>query len=185
MLNDVISRAAFRAISPLLIFVIAVSCFGCGSNDAFGTLAAQSMARVQRRDAEALISSFHLPPSYSAEEKQRERMTLRKSLQIVFSDFGVPRDVRPGTEGVTLHVAFGSGDLKYWQAHSTFSHSTYDVRWSDGTAGQFIVVMCNVASKWELRELRFGVRVSEPTAASKIKATTERLVGVLQPTGGI
>jgi hypothetical protein len=136
-----------------------------------------------------LVGLFHIPPTYTAQERQQEFHALQSLFDIVYDELGAPRDFRiPTVPTSTLTFSVGSGDFVYWQEHREVLAFTYGVRFARAGPGQVIIRLCRISSEseWQIRDIGFGLSTQAPDAKIRIQriaSQAARTLGLQKPRG--
>lgn len=160
---------------------------GVQALDATATRFIREMQGSNFADAAAL---FHLPATYSVEERLRERWEAEEALRIIGEALGSPATVRlttspiPDVSGIDLTAA----DPIYWQtflgSHDPrFVGGIYEVEFTKAGTGYLSLYLFNVGHGWELAEAKFALPSSRPGAIELMTEISIALRDLIYPRG--
>lgn len=152
-----------------LLFVVA-----CRLRQSPDRVAGGLVSCLERGDTACATNTFHVPSTYSASGRERERETIAAMLAAAIDQLGPVQGARPGHSAAVLQVGVGSGDFQYWRDHPLVRTYVYDVTFSNNEPGQLWVLLTNVKGRWEVREAKFGLSLSAPHAAERIGNLAKR-----------
>ena len=144
-------------------------------------VSARAAELIENGSIAEVVQLFHIPPSYSAAEKEEETSALTTSLTHLMGDFGALTDVRP-VRGLALYynVGAGSGDSKYWQSIGDLGSETHVFAAQFENLGRGYVKLVTVSlegsSTAELRSVDFGLPVSRDDSKTVTATVFVRLL---------
>jgi hypothetical protein len=123
---------------------------------------------------------FHYPEDYTQEELVSDRTTVQKMLKIVMDTFGSIDSVYIVPPSLMVYqFSIGGGSIPYWQKHPKGFHVTHCVEFSKQGYGRFDVQFCNINSKWEIRDVSYGLPTSRSDAKPIISKLLERFMQLM------
>lgn len=122
-----------------------------------------------RGDAACAAALFHYPPEETPTERAADVAAVTESLSILEKHFGTAGPATPANDPVLyVEVAAGSADLGYWQKHPESLRLTYRTRFSRFGDGFVALDLTNLGSRWEIRQVHFGLPASDPRATARV-----------------
>jgi hypothetical protein len=122
-----------------------------------------------RGDAACAAALFHYPPEETPAERAGDVAAVTQSLSILEKHFGTVDSGTP-INGPVMYVQVGAGsaNLAYWQKHPESLQLTYRARFSRFGDGFVALDLTNLASRWEIRQVHFGLPASDPRATPRV-----------------
>jgi hypothetical protein len=178
-----------RLLVTLALIVATVSCrpWQREMRSTEGRAAARKLASEwircgQRDDAECAVALMHFPAADVGDVLEREKASMVAGFRALQKNFG----------HVTLHgeqtkpfamweVAWTTGTLQYWSGHPDSVKVTYSATFEHAGPGFFQAEACHVGSAWQLRAVHYGLPMSAPGSAAKIRAAGADLLRLVQP----
>lgn len=133
-------------------------------------------------DVDCAVALFHFPKAYSPEELRDDRYAVKEALGLFSREFGALRNVSPiQSPPTSVFASIGGASLPYWQQHPESRLFSLSVTFERDGPGLLEVETCRIAGREEIRSVRYGLPVSAPSSASRIRSIMEKLLKVIQP----
>lgn len=151
------------------------------STESYPAFVTEYFTLIQKQDFDKALEMFHFPSDYSAGELEKEKVTVKKSLQFLderFGKFDLPSlEKKPE---VFIQVGVGSGTPEYWEKHPEINRFVFRTTYEKAGPGYMVVNICNVTGMDQIRSVEYGIPKSNPDAEKTVSQIYKDLVKVQQ-----
>jgi hypothetical protein len=151
------------------------------STESYPAFVAEYFTLIQGHDFDKAMGMFHFPTNYSAEELEKDKSIVKKSLQLLDEKFG--KFDSPSLEKkpeVFIQVGVGGGTPEYWKKHPEINRFVFRTTYEKAGPGYMVVNICNVTGMDQIRSVEFGIPKSNPDAEKTVSQIYKDLVKVQQ-----
>jgi hypothetical protein len=171
--------------SFVVVAFLSTSCLGGEPAASAGGLAHDAATLFAAGNVPELIQLFHIPPSYTPQQKEEEISGLSSGLGHLLSRFGPASEVVAVRGAVVFYnVGAGSGDQRYWQSlpGAKFQTHVFTARFENIGPGVLKIVTATTepGAAPELRSFDVGLLAVRADAKAVV---AETYVGLMEAMG--
>jgi hypothetical protein len=135
---------------------------------------------VQSGNQEAVLDDFYYPEP-TATDRASDRAGVRKTLAILYSDFGLVRTLsQRGSVPSAIDLLVAPGTVEQLNRSATFKRYLYDATFERYGEGFVYIDVCRRADgSIGLRSLSFALPASHPESVARIRFTGQRMIATL------
>jgi hypothetical protein len=139
-------------------------------------IAREWFACDHRDDNSCAAALLHIPPDYAGQALKRERRSVVNGVKIIRERFGYIRALGPPvTAPGIVALTWAAGTQEYWVRYPETAIATFPVTYSKLSDGYLQAEVCRIGSGWQLKAIRYGLPVSNPSSAPMIEMTNREL----------